>query len=309
MPAYSVVAASPDPKIREMEKEAIAEENLSAVLCGDGEEVLESVRNTKDPPLRLLVIEACLTKTDGFEVVRILSEDENFKTLPSLMLLDPKQSPAAQKTAVRLGADDYLQKPFEQEELRAKIHSMTKHFRAHAAPHPVTGLPGHPQLEQALYARTNKGEAFELVCFDINYFRPFNDHYGSDKGDEAIRMVVHLIKGVLKSSGISSTEEGVMSHIDGDDFIIMAAQGRGDKIRRELREKFQSEVQKFYSKEEIKKGFIFQKDRENKDQIFPLMRLSTAVLTVAKEKFAHYGELVTEINEALRQSKVGSQDI
>jgi len=309
MPSYSVLAASSDPKILDMAKAALADEVLAAVLCGDGEEALESVRGNKiQPPLRLIVLEACLPKSDGFEVVRKMSEDAELGKVPCLMLVDPKQSPSARKASVRLGADDYLQKPFETEELRAKIHSMTKHFRAHGAPHPVTGLPGHPELEQHVLARLAKSEAFELVCFDINHFRPFNDHYGSEKGDEVIRMVVTLIRGVLKGAGIPSDEEGALNHIDGDDFIIAAPLGRSGKIRAGLREKFQSDVQKFYSKEEIRKGFIFQKDRENKDQIFPLMQLSTAVLGVSKEKFSHYGQLVAEVNEALHQSKVGSRD-
>ena len=42
----------------------------------------------------------------------------------------------------------------------------------------------------------------------------------------------------------------------------------------------------------------------DKDQIFPLMRLSTAILIAAKEKFTHYGELVAEMNQALHQAKV-----
>ncbi len=308
MATYSVLAASSDAGIREMAKSAISEEGLAAISCGDGEEALESARAAQSPPLRLLVMEACLHKADGFEVLRALSEDSELKTIPCLMLLDPKQKISGHETNVRLGADDYLQKPFEKEELRAKIHSMTKHFRAHASPHPVTGLPGHPELETLLFSRVNRGEALDLICFDINFFRPFNDHYGTDKGNEVIRMVVSLAQGIFKSSNLSS-ENGDLSHIDGDDFIITAPAGKGDKIRKSLKEKFQSEVQKFYSKEEIRKGFIFQKDREDKDQIFPLMRLSTAVLKAEKDKFAHYGELVAEINEALRQSKVGSEDI
>ena len=120
-------------------------------------------------------------------------------------------------------------------------------------------------------------------------------------------MVAQLIRGTLKAAGLKA-ENGTFSHIDGDDFIILVPTGKGDKVRGNLREKFQEEAQKFYSKDEIKKGFIFQKDRENKDQIFPLMQLSTAVLPVAKEKFTHYGALVSEIDEALHQSKVGSKD-
>ncbi len=308
MAQYSVLAASSDSKILDMAKAAILEEDLFPIACGDGEEALESARSAQNPPLRLLVMEACLHKADGFEVLRALSDHKDLKKIPCLMLLDPKQKISGSPASLRLGADDYLQKPFEKSELRAKIHSMTKHFRPHASPHPITGLPGHPELENSLFSLLSKGETCDLVCFDINYFRPFNDHYGYDKGDEAIRMVAHLTQGVLKSSGIPDTP-GTLSHIDGDDFIVRVPSGKGDKVRKALKEKFQSEVQKFYSKEEIRKGFIFQKDRENKDQIFPLMRLSTAVLNAAREKFSHYGELVAEINEALHQSKVGSQDI
>lgn len=311
MPAYSVLAASSDPNVLKMIKAALADEDLAAIFCGDGEEALESAWSLKSPPqppLRLIVLEACLPKSDGFEVLHKLSEDVELGKIPSLMLIDPQQNPASLKASVRLSADDYLQKPFDMKELRSKIHSMTKHFRAHASPHPVTGLPGHPELEQHVLSRLVQGEAFELVSFDINHFRPFNDRYGAEKGNEVIRMVVQLIHNVLQSAGLPASNSVTLNHIDGDDFIIALPKGQGDPIRAGLREKFQSEVQKFYSKEEILKGFIFQKDRENKDQIFPLMQLATAVLGVFKEKFSHYGALVTEINEALHQSKVGSRD-
>lgn len=310
MAQYSVLVASSDPKIRELARSAISEEGLDPILCGDGEEALESARASKAFPLRLLVLEAFLPKVDGFDVVRALSDDAATKEIPSLMLLDPKKQKAASpKTPARFNADDYLQSPFDEKELRAKIHSQTKYFRAHGAPHPVTGLPGHPQLETQVFNRFSRGEVFDLVSFDINFFRPFNDHYGTEKGNETIRLVAGLIEDALKSARLSKSEESAFAHIDGDDFFILVPARKGDAVRKDLRQKFQSQAQKFYTKEEIQKGFIFQKDRERKDQIFPLMRLSTAVLEVSKEKFAHYGEIVSETNELLRQSKVGSQDV
>lgn len=317
-----ILVASDDPNIRELVKTAALNENLDPILCGDGLEAVESIKESGVPVsnFKCVVLEAFLPKIDGYEVVKQFQEIPFIKEAPVLMLIGKSAQgssrfqsgagePKTVQTKIRLLADNYFQKPFTLGEIQSEIHGMVKHFRKHNAPHPVTGLGGHPQMEQEVIGRLSKGETFTTLWIDINHFRPFNDHTSSEKGDEVLKVVMELIQKVLKETQNLSILKPYLAHVGGDDFILLVSKEAGDKIKSRLREEFSQTILKFYSKEEQAKGFFYEKGRDQKDQIFPLMNLSMAVLEVSMEKFLHYGHLVSESNELLRQTKIGAEDV
>ena len=322
MPNTTVLIASDDQKIRESVRLAAQSEGLESILCGDGEEALESAKKNslETGNLKLLVMEAFLPDMDGFEIINRLAEYPHTRDLPVLMLIGPGATvpnqftstgsrPANVTVKFRLRADNYLQKPFDQTEIKSEIHSMIKHFRAHNAPHPVTGLMGHPQAEQEVFSRLNRGEVFSMLWMDINHFRPYNDHYGAERGNGVLKMTVKLAQDIARSAGIKPEEPNFLAHVDGDDFIYILPGNKSGEIKQYLRERFQIEVQKFYTTEEREKGFFIGKGRDQKDQIFPIMSLSMIELNITLENFIHYGQLVSASNELLRQAKVGAQDV
>lgn len=307
MAKTQILVASDDAQIRQVARDAAQAEGLEALLCGDGEEAVESARKASPGPLKLIIVEAFLPKLDGFEVVKRLQESPQTRELSVLMLIGQKSGPfrsggQPQKppTQIRLGADNYLQKPFEPSELRAEIHSMIKHYRPHAAPHPVTGLPGHPAIEQEVFSRLNRGEAFSMLWIDINHFRPYNDHFGTDKGDQVLKLVPSLIR-QSKLGG-----DNFLAQVGGDDYVAFVPEDRAEEVMRELRDRFNEEIVPFYGKEHVKQGFYRGQGRDGTEQVFPLMTLSMAVLRVRIEDFVHYGQLVSHSNELLRQAKIGS---
>ncbi|MBI2916338.1 MAG: diguanylate cyclase [Elusimicrobia bacterium] len=303
--------ASEDAKIRELVRSALVPEKVEPILCGNGVEVLESAKE-KTPEgseLKLVILEAFLPKMDGFEVVNRLQDVPQVRDVPVLMLLNKGVPPRSLPSSVRLKADNYLQKPFELKEIQAEIHSMVKYFRKHAAPHPVTHLPGHPQMEQEIVQRLSRGQVLSTLWMDINHFRPFNDHLGTEKGNQVLLATVKLIQDVIKSLPAAAGQEPFLAHVDGDDFILLLSEPLTTQIKATLRERFSQEIQNFYAASEIEKGFIYEKGRDKKDQIFPLMGLSMVDLKVSVEKFQHYGLLVSESSELLRQTKVGAQDV
>lgn len=304
------LTASPDPKIREMIREVLLKEGCESISCGDGEEAIESAKaQVPQSPICLIILETHLPKFDGHEVVNQLSKLAATNQTPVLMLIDRNANSLGTKIMNRLRADDYLGKPFDIEEIRQKVHTLIHHFREHAATHPLTGLAGHPQLEEEIFIRLGRGEKVTLLWIDINYFRPFNDHYGRGKGNEVIREMVHLIQETLQSAKIQDEGKSLITHVDGDDFIILLPEDKVDEVKQNLRKQFQTNILKFYSSEEKEKGFIYQKDRDNKEQIFPLMTLSMCVVQTETNQFSNYGALVLKAEEMLRQAKIGSQEI
>lgn len=309
-PASSILIASAETTIRDLIRTALAKENFELIFCGDGEEAMESAKSCKPGMLRCLVLELFLPKIDGFEIVRQTEEIESLKNVPVLMLIEPRKKGLREMNNIILGADDYLEKPFTEEEVRTKLHSLTRYFRAHAAPHPVTHLPGHPQIERELFFRLSRGESLTTLWLDINHFRPFNDHYGRKRGDEVLQMTAHLIEQELQALKGNGSKQSFLAHVDGDDFILLLPlEGDRETFRDKLRSKFQTEVLQFYSATERKQKFFYEKGRDAKEQIFPLMTLSTVILNIGKENFIHYGELVSKANDLLHQAKLGAQEV
>ncbi len=92
------------------------------ILASDGEEALAKVKET---PPNVILLDTLIPKIDGFEVVRRLKKDEATKTIPVVMMTAQKAVEDRLK-ALEAGADDFLTKPVDEAELRARVNSLLK---------------------------------------------------------------------------------------------------------------------------------------------------------------------------------------
>ncbi len=115
----------------------------------DGFSAVETAKNIL-PDLILLDIR--MPRIDGFEVLRLLREDEQTANIPTIVITANATSPADVERGLNLGADDYLEKPFAPQELLARARSK---IRAR-------------QLEDALHRRTQQLEALLHVSEQLN---------------------------------------------------------------------------------------------------------------------------------------------
>ncbi len=92
------------------------------ILARDGEEAL---RKTQEALPDLILLDAMMPKLDGFEVARRLKEDENTRIIP-IVMVTALQEIQARVMALEMGADDFLAKPVDKTELRARVQSLLK---------------------------------------------------------------------------------------------------------------------------------------------------------------------------------------
>ena len=94
-------------------------EGFTVLVSHDGEDALKQAR--KENP-DLIVLDIMLPKLDGYKVCRLLKFDERYKHIPILMLTAKTQE--KDKTlGMEIGADEYITKPFEMDELMEKVKS------------------------------------------------------------------------------------------------------------------------------------------------------------------------------------------
>jgi diguanylate cyclase (GGDEF)-like protein len=148
---------------------------------------------------------------------------------------------------------------------------------------PLTGLPGNMAIEMEIQKRLSEKNPFSLCHVDLDNFKPFADKYGYAWGSEVIKEVAHILTENVHTDDLDGDFIG---HVGGDDFIvIITGSERAEQICQKIVEEFDRRSMRFYSEKDRQKGFITGKDRQGKQQNFPLVTITIAVVTDDGSKF------------------------
>ncbi|MBL7133561.1 MAG: diguanylate cyclase [Phycisphaerae bacterium] len=205
-------------------KARLTQEGLEVVCADSGQTGLEAAAREK-PDLILLDID--MPGLSGFDVCRKLKADPQLRTIPVIFLT--AVAGAEQKVrGLDLGATDYVTKPFDAFELRARVRAAlrTKHLQdllnEHAHVDPLTGLPNRRAIMECLqreWARIQRhGGLFSLIMADVDRFKHINDTYGHNVGDRVLQEVANAIAGRCRKVDLAG-------RYGGDEFAVVAPGG------------------------------------------------------------------------------------
>ena len=157
---------------------------------------------------------------------------------------------------------------------------------------PLTGLPGNSQIQIEMQERLDKGEKYALMYFDLDNFKAYNDTYGFSNGDEIIKLTAKIItKNVINDE---KNDKNFVGHIGGDDFVALVEDKDYEKICQNIIAEFDKSILKYFSKEDVERGYIEVENRKGIIEPFPLTTLSIGVVEVTNERFKN----TLEIGEA-----------
>lgn len=121
-----VLIVDDDKELCLLMKKCIEQENMSAMIVYDGIEGLRLIdKNKNDNSLSLVILDVMMPGMDGFQVLKKIREVSN---IPVLMLT-AKSNEEDKVSGLRLGADDYLTKPFSINELMARVNSLVRRYK------------------------------------------------------------------------------------------------------------------------------------------------------------------------------------
>ena len=161
---------------------------------------------------------------------------------------------------------------------------------------PLTGLPGNVQIHAELKKRLFNKEDFGVLYLDLDNFKAYNDVYGFLKGDQIIEYTADTI---LKCIHQSFKENYFIGHIGGDDFIAIVPTLDVDNICQLIIANFDEGVTKFFTEEDLEKGYIEVANRKGIIEQFSLTSISIGAVIADKDRFAN----ILEIGEIGAQVK------
>ena len=260
-----------------------------------GEDALEMTRQ-KLP--NVIVLDIMLPDIDGYEVCRRLRTNLRTSHVP-ILFLTQKDERSDKIKGLELGADDYITKPFDVEELRLRVRNTIKRAELESLTSPSTGLPSGRLIEQQ-WRQLLRRDEWGLLYIGVEHFDAFNEVYGFVAGEEVLRFTGMLLNDVVEEMG---TSDDFIGHIGGDDFIVITKKALVEPLKAELIRRFKENVGTHYDFMTRMQGYLVVKHEDGREEQVPLMALAIGTLTSDDGPFTDIREITEEVAEIRRRSR------
>ncbi len=218
-----VLVADSSPVVRALLADQLSGQGLRVTQAADGLDAVECAR-VQRPDLVLLDVE--LPGIDGHEVLRRLKDDHELADVP-VVFLTGRAATADVVEGLRLGAHDYLRKPFEPAELTARVGAALRvkvlqdQLRELSRVDGLTGIANRRHLDEQLRSLCSAAQRhatpIAVALFDLDHFKSVNDRYGHPAGDEALRCAAGVLRQGLRV-------EDVVGRWGGEEFLAVLPQ-------------------------------------------------------------------------------------
>ena len=262
-------------------------------IAARGSSALEKTRHNLP---NLIILDIMLPDIDGFEVCRNLRTNTRTSHVP-VIFLTQKDERSDKLAGLELGADDYVTKPFDIEELRLRVQRAITRAEQQSLTDPRSGLPAGRLIEEQL-RRIIRQKNWAYMDLRINHFEPFKETYGFVAGDDVLRFTAMVIGEVLDELGTASDFVG---HAGGDSFVVVTAAEVASTVRGRLKRRFADEVLSHYNFLDREQGFIRAVNKDGQIEQSPLMKLAIGIVTPEEYQFADIREITELAAEARRR--------
>ena len=165
----------------------------------------------------------------------------------------------------------YIKKPIDFEYLYYTIKNITNLLYINRKVSPLTNLPGNVQIQAEMKKRLWKKEYFVMLYLDLDNFKAYNDVYGFVQGDEIIKFTARTI---IKNVHSKEEDNNFVGHIGGDDFIAILEDHDFEKVCQNIILDFDSNIKKYFSENDIRRGYLEVPNRKGIIEEFPLTSIS-----------------------------------
>jgi diguanylate cyclase (GGDEF)-like protein len=224
----NILVVDDDRFIRELVSSIITEAGHKAFIADHDTAALEVLDNGL---IDLVLMDVEMPGKNGFELTQEVREKFKNHWFPIIFLSGAKEDSYYQQ-GIDAGGDDYLTKPVSPTILKAKIRAMerianmkreldeaNRNLALLSSIDPLTKLANRGELDKQLLNEWKRGHRDSLsltaIMLDIDFFKPYNDNYGHQKGDQCLQRVAKLLSTCVDRS------HDLVARYGGEEFCIL----------------------------------------------------------------------------------------
>jgi PleD family two-component response regulator len=235
------------PKLLIVEDDLDVADMLNAYFRVQGYEVFtvnwgeDGVRDCLSYHPDLLILDIRLPDIDGYEVARRVRSNHRTADIPIIFLTE-KRERNDRLQGMELGADDYITKPFDVQELRLRVRNVLRRAGQGSLTNPVTGLPEGTLVNERLSECIDK-PAWTLLIVGLENLDIFREAYGFVASDDALRAVSLMILNALREI---NNPEDFLGHLGQTEFVLVIGAERVKELENRIRSRLEQSLDYFY---------------------------------------------------------------
>ena len=272
-------------------------QNYEVVVTQRGEDALDMCRYQLP---NIIVLDIMLPDMDGYDVCHELRSNLRTSHIP-IIFLTQKDERSDKIRGLELGADDYITKPFDVEELKLRVKNAMARATYESLTNPTTGLPSGQLIEDQLRQLMRRGD-WGIIYANIQGFTAFGEAYGFVAGEEVLRFAAMVLGQAVDNEGRT---DDFIGHIGSDDFIVITNNDLIAPIVKDLKQRFDTGVGTHYDWQARQQGYLILRDEAGNEVKSDLMKLSIGVLTADDGPFSDIREITEAAASARREGRMG----
>lgn len=263
-------------------------------------QIENEMRNIPD----LILINEDGIKEDIISICQSIRSNQDNSITP-MIVISSNMEKDHRVSVLKNAVEYYIKAPIDKEYLYYTVKNIIRLMQTNRRVSPLTGLPGNVQIQIELKKKLLRKQEFAVLYLDLDNFKEYNDIYGFLKGDEVIKFTAKTIN---KSIHKLDIEESFIGHIGGDDFVAIVSKSDYEEICKTILANFDAEIGKYFTDEDIERGYLEVANRKGIIEQFPLTSLSIGVVTVEPGEYENtleIGEVGAQVKH-LAKTQIGS---
>ncbi|MFQ5578707.1 MAG: response regulator [Anaerolineae bacterium] len=279
---YTLLIVEDDPDTSEMLRVYFEAQGYEVVLAATGQEALDKCQVNLPS---LILLDVRLPDFDGFEVGKRLQEDLRTSRLPVIFVTERRERDF-RITGLKLGAIDYITKPFDIQELRLRVRNALR--RAGSQNNPVTGLPGEKLTTNRLELTLEQNN-WAVISVSLSGLSTFNEIYGFVARDDVLRAVALILTSAVDEAGAI---DDFVGHPNEVQFIIITNTSKVDDLKRQVESRLNQAMVYFYPIHDREAGYVLRGGLGGRKEPVPFMHVSATVVTHQDKTVANIEQLL-----------------
>lgn len=218
----------------------------------------------------LILLDAGLPDIDGYELFRKFRQSVRTRYIP-IIFLTHRSRKADRIAGLELGADDFITKPFDLEELYLRVQNAVARAVRENLCNPHTGLPAGKYAREEVANAQSRPDRSVLV-FKLRHTSEFRDLYGVLAGSDLLRYTALLLNRVLNAAG---GPDDFLGQLGEEAFVIITTPDRAPEVRQRVVERFNRDAVQHYGLGQQQGDQVRVRDIAGREQVLPLLRLES----------------------------------